>query len=166
MARHAAVQGHWESLRLSFSGLIRAGAAGFVIVASAVLVFGFWDERYVLGQPDERAVVRDTVGIGDIGSGRSTCAGVEVRLLVSRPRPDLPEPNAKMRACEGDYRPGEDVTIRRVPGHPDRTYGDPLSGVGFVLLSLIAGGAAAVLTAVGAVVSAMWEERTWLRRRR
>lgn len=84
---------------------------------------------------------------------------VEVRLLVSRPRPDLPEPTAELRACEGDYRSGETVWIRRVPGRGDRTYGDPLNGAAFVSLALLAGGAAS------AVAAGVWEERRSRKRR-
>ena len=159
--RHAAVQGRWESLRPAPWALLRTGAALVSVVAAFVLVFGLWDERYVLGQPDERGVVVNLHAIGTIGQGRSSCDGVEVRLLVSRPRPDLPEPTAELRACAGDYRSGETVTFRRVPGHRDRTYGDPLDGAAFVFLGLLAGGGAA-----GAVAAGILDERRSRQRRR
>lgn len=120
-------------------------------MAAFFLVFGLWDERHVLGQPDESGVVVDFRGIGTIGWGKSSCDGVEVRLLISQPRPDLPEPTTELRACDGDYRSGETVAIRRVPGHRDRTYGDPLDGAGFVSFGVLAGGAAAVAVAAGVI---------------
>lgn len=134
--------------------LLRTGAAFVSVVAAFFLVFGLWDERYVLGQPDEIGFAQNFHPIGTIHQGKSSCDGVEVRVLVSRPRPDLPERTARLRACDGDYRSGESVTIRRVPGHPGRTYSDPLTGVDFVFLSLLVS-----VTAVGAWGAGVWEER-------
>ncbi|HEY6744860.1 MAG TPA: hypothetical protein VI357_03995 [Mycobacteriales bacterium] len=165
MGRHVAVVGRWESLRLSFSGLVRAGVAGFAFVAACAVVFWAWDERHVLGQPDEQSVVQDVVEIGDIGQGRGRCPGVDVRLVIATPRPDLPDRTGHFRACAGEYRPGDEVLVRRVPGHPDRTYDDPLDLPGILLLGLVAGAAVGVLAAVGAVIQALWEERTRPRRR-
>jgi hypothetical protein len=159
--RHAAVQGRWESLRPAPWSLLRTGAAFVSVVAAFFLVFGLWDERHVLGQPDESGVVVNFHAIGTISQGKTSCDGVEVRLLVSQPRPDLLEPTAELRACEGDYRSGETVGIRRVPGHRDRTYGDPLNGADFVSLGLLVGGAAATAVAAG-----IYEERRSRTRRK
>jgi hypothetical protein len=152
--RHAAAQGRWESLRPAPWALLRTGAAGVSALAAILLVFALWDQRYVLGQPDESGVVVDVRDIGTVGWGRTSCDGIGVRLRVDRPRPDLPDPTAELRACEGDYRAGETVALRRVPGHRDRTYGDPLAGADLVVMGLLAAVAAA-----GAVAAGRWEER-------
>lgn len=164
MPRHSAPQTLLGSLRVSFRGLLGRLGLGALAVVVAFGLFLAVDQRHVWGQPDEVATVQDATPLGrEMGFGRSSCDADRYRVTVPAPRADLPEREASFEACAGDHRTGDQVTIRRVPGQPGRTFAEPLGFGDFLVSAPLFVVAGVVLCAVGYVLLETVRE---LRRRR
>lgn len=164
MPRHSAPQSPLRSLRTSVRGLPAVLALGSLAVVTAFGLLLALDQRHVWGQPDEVATVQGSTPLGrDIGYSRSGCAGHRFQATVPTPRADLPVREASFEDCAGAHRPGDQVMIRRVPGHPGRTFAEPRGFRDFALWAPLSAVAGLVLLLVGHVLLDTARE---LRRRR
>jgi hypothetical protein len=150
-------------MQLSWWMVLR-GVLGVLAVLAFVSVFALVEQRHVLTQPDETGRVIRAEPVGRIGSGRTSCDGARFRVRIDRPRADLRERDASFTACQSDYRTGEEMVLRRVPGRPDRTVDSPLGVLDVVVGVSLLATAGAVLLGIGWVVLEAWRE--YRRRRR
>lgn len=155
-----------QLLRVSYGDWVGTGLGGAAVVAVAVMVFGAFDQRHVWREPTERAVVtREELTGGELMQGRVGCAGADYELTLPAPRPDLPERTATVEECASDWTVGDRLDIRRVPGHPDRTYVEPLPAPLLAAFAAVAGiGAGAAVALLSAFVDVGAHHRS--RRRR
>jgi hypothetical protein len=135
--------------------IFRCAAWGlfFALVIGAGMT---WEQRHVFGQPDEDAVVTSVVDTGkERGSGKSRCDEARYGVRIDNPRPDIREKEPYFLECTEMYEVAEETIIRRVPGHPNRSYSDPvpflgiLMGVGSIVLAFIVFGLLCIAVMAG-----------------
>ena len=116
-----------ERLDDLLDSLIFRCAAGGLLFALLLGAMTVGEQRHVFGQPDEDAVVTSVVKTGkERGSGKGRCDEARYGVRIDNPRADIREKEPYFLECTEMYEVGEETIIRRVPGHPNRTYSDPL----------------------------------------
>ena len=142
-----------EELAVAGIGFLVALGVGLVIGLGGVGLTAA-DENVVWGRPDEPAtVVTALVDGGSEWHGRSSCDTSEFTVRLTRTGQ-----RARFLACDRDFRPGQALTVRLLPGHPDQAMPDVTPPgelfAGGVAFGRLFGLAVFVLVAAGLGVSA------------